>query len=539
MMEEMTRGEVGTANRAIRGPGSLPVVIAGPDGRVVDVNDVGRDLLPDVAVGTRLAGTVPPWLSGAHEQALAGAGSVAGGRLGERSVAAHPVRHGDEVAWWLVDTTAEEALRVERKRTEFLASASSALLASLNPGRCMEVTARLAATYLADAALVIGPGKQGWYPTASCVRDRQPVHDTRAIDPSDVPGLGEALQGFPPVPSRWIDPSSAPEWLLPPDFGTVGSLVVTPLPGHGVPAGALVLLRRSPEAAFSDDEEVFARLFAARAGVAMSAAQVYAEQASITEVLMRELLPPSVREVGGVEFAGQFRASLDTDRVGGDFYDVHPADDGRAETLAVLGDVCGKGLEAAVLTGKIRTTIRALLPMADDHQHVLRLLNDALLTVESTRFATLVLASAVRDGADVRLRLTAAGHPPPLVVRTSGEVEEVDTRGMLVGALPAIRSTTATVTLAPGDTCVLYTDGITEVRGGPLGEEMFGERRLQRALADCGGLPAEATAERIQMLAMQWAGHRQHDDMAVLAISAPRGQHLTAVGGHGPGRYTS
>jgi len=225
--------------------------------------------------------------------------------------------------------------------------------------------------------------------------------------------------------------------------------------------------------------------------------------------------------------------------VGGDFYDVHPADDERAETLAVLGDVCGKGLEAAVLTGKIRTTLRALLPLADDHERLLRLLNDALLTPASTRFATLVLASAVRDGAAVRLRLTAAGHPPPLVVRTSGEVEEVDTRGMLVGVLPAIRSWTATVTLAPADTCLLYTDGLIEVRGGPLGNEMFGERRLREALAECAGLPAEATAERIHMLAMQWAGSRPHDDMAVVTITASRGQHLTAVGGHGRGRYTS
>lgn len=539
MMEGMTQGEVDTTPTLTeRGPGSLPVVVAGRNGLVVEVNDVGRGLLPDVAVGTRLADTVPSWLLEAHDRALAGAGAVAGGRLGERSLAAHPVRHGDDVAWWLVDNTAEEELRLERKRTEFLASASSALLASLNPGRCMEVTARLAATYLADAALVIAPGRQGWYPTVTCVRGGQPEYDRRVVDPDGVPGLSEALQGFPPVPSRWIDPAAAPDWLLPPDFGTVGSLVVTPLPGHGVPAGALVLLRRTPQAAFSDDEEVFARLFAARAGVAMSAAHVYAEQSSITEVLMRDLLPPPVREVGGVEFAGRFRASLDTDRVGGDFYDVHPADGGR-ETLAILGDVCGKGLEAAVLTGKIRTTVRALLPMADDHQRLLTMLNDALLTDESTRFATLVLASAVRDGADVRLRLTAAGHPPPLVVRTTGEVEEVDTRGMLVGALPTIKSTTATVTLAPGDTCVLYTDGITEVRGGPLGGEMYGERRLHQALAECGGMPAEATAERVQMLAMQWAGHRQHDDMAVLAVTAPRGRHLTAVGGHGPGRYTS
>lgn len=509
------------------GPGwagaPIPVVVVDRDGVIADVNDVCRDLLPALSVGAALADTVPAWLRDAHDRVLAGHSDVAAGRLGARSVSAHPVRHGAAVAWWLVDTTAEEELRLERRRTEFLATASTALLASLNPGRCMAMTAQLAATYLADAALVIAPGQQGWYPMASCSRDGHPVRDRRAVDPDEVPGLGEALRGFPPVPSRWIDPASAPEWLVPQDFGAVGSLVVTPLPGHGVPAGALVLLRRSQQTVFSEDEELFARLFAARAGVALSAAHVYAEQASITEVLMRDLLPPMLREVGGVDFAGRYRAALDTDLVGGDFYDVHAADDG--ETLAVLGDVCGKGLEAAVLTGKIRTTLRALLPMADDHGRLLSLLNGALLKPDSTRFATLVLASAVRDGTAVRLRLTAAGHPPPLVVRASGAVEEVDTRGLLVGVLPKVRSRTATVTLAPGDMCLLYTDGITEARGGPLGNEMYGERRLHEALSECGGLPAEATVERIHMLAMQWAGNRPHDDVALLAITASRGRY--------------
>jgi serine phosphatase RsbU (regulator of sigma subunit) len=523
----------------------VPVLVAGRDGVLVEANAAACALLPGLTLGAPLAPAAPEWLHAAHGHVLAtGDTGVVDGTVGNSDMAAHPVVLRDgAVAWWLVDATGERrsraALRLERRRTEFLSNASSALLASLNPSRCMAVTAQLASEYLADAALVIAPGSGGWYPTAYCDRGGRPAHDRRALHPDDVPGLGEALQGFPPVPSRWLDPASAPAWLVPAEFGEVGSLVVTPLPGHGVPAGALVLLRRSRERAFSEDEELFARLFAARAGVAMSAARVYAEQSAITEVLMRDLLPPVLHEVAGIHFAGRYRAALDTDRVGGDFYDVHPAEAEEGETLAVLGDVCGKGLEAAVLTGKIRTAVQALLPMAGDHQRLLRLLNDSLLTIESTRFATMILASAAREGTSVRLRLTAAGHPPPLIVRADGSVEEAPTKGMLVGVLPDLRAATATVTLGGGETCLLYTDGITEAKGGPLGDELFGEDRLWLALSECGGMPAEAIVERVHMLATQWAGHGPHDDMAVLAITAPRGQHLSAVGGHGRGRYTA
>src|SRR5690606_29944090 len=140
----------------------------------------------------------------------------------------------------------------------------------------------------------------------------------------------------------------------------------------------------------------------------------------------------------GVDYAGHYRAASDHERIGGDFYDVHPGGDASQETFVVLGDVAGKGLDAAVLTGKIRNTLHALLPLASGHEQVLTLLNGALLTSHHTRFATLVLA-CVRHEEDgrVRLRLTSAGHMPPLIVRADGRVEEADTQGSLVGALPS------------------------------------------------------------------------------------------------------
>ncbi|WP_420716931.1 PP2C family protein-serine/threonine phosphatase [Streptomyces sp. H27-H5] len=530
-----------------------PVLVADAEADLVFVNAAAGLVFPGAHSGSALSDAVPGWLSSAHARYLAAVPAqrpgadrdpMVQGPVGDRTYEAHPsVREDGTVVWWLVDDTdhrlAREALRMEQERTAFLTQASNLLLSSLNLDRCMDVTAQMAAEHLADAALVIAPTRGRELPVVACLRGGTPSEFGVAANPNEVPGLGEALQGFPPVPSRWIDPEAAPSWLIPDGFGPVGSIVITPLPGHGVPAGALVLLRHADGAAFTEGEEVFARLFAARAGAAMSAARLYAEQASITETLMRELLPPSLHQVSGVEYAGGYRPSLDHERIGGDFYDVHPpAVEGDA-SLVVLGDVCGKGLEAAVMTGKIRNTLHALLPMADDHQRMLSLLNTALLNTHDTRFATMVLASATREGNAVRLRLTSAGHPAPLILRSDGRVEEAPTQGTLVGALPSITTKTAQVTLAPGETCVLYTDGISEARGGPLGGTMFGEARLRSALSECAGLPAEAVVERVQMLASQWVGTGRHDDMAVVVISAPRTNHLSAVDGHTRGRFTA
>jgi serine phosphatase RsbU (regulator of sigma subunit) len=201
--------------------------------------------------------------------------------------------------------------------------------------------------------------------------------------------------------------------------------------------------------------------------------------------------------------------------------------------------VCGKGLEAAMLTGKIRNTLQALTPLAADHQAVLELLNGALLSSEHARFTTLVLASVANQDGGVALRLTSAGHLPPLLVREGGHVEQAETSGTLIGALPSIETRTFETSLAPGETCVLYTDGVTEARGGPLGNYMFGEERLAAALAECAGLPAVAVVERVMMLATQWIGQQVHDDIAVVAITAPRRTHLSAVDGHTRGRFTA
>ncbi|GAA4607886.1 PP2C family protein-serine/threonine phosphatase [Actinoallomurus liliacearum] len=518
------------------GAAPYPVVLADADGRVVGLNQAAIRLFPRAEPGTSLAATMPGWLAEAHRDAYA-SGADTGpvrGEAGQRSLTAYPAPAPDgNVMWWLVDETdrrraeaarrrAEGELAAERESMALLAEAANALLSTLNVDRCTEATARLAAEYLADAAVLVVHAEGRRPPLVLAAHGGEVSRLTAPVVLAEVPGLNEALRHFPPVPSRWIDPCELPSWAVPEGFrGPVGTAVVTPLPGVCAPAGALILLCRGDRPVFGENEDRFARLFAARAGAALSAAGMYAEQAGITTILMRDLLPPRLHRVHGVDFAGRYRASVRSELVGGDFYEVHPGADETAESLVALGDVCGKGLEAAVTTGKIRTTLRALLPMAGDHLRMLSLLNGALLETESSRFATVVLASAVRAGDRVRLRLTSAGHPPPLIVRSGGVVEEAATQGLLIGAFPEIEAITVQAELAPGETCVLYTDGITEARGGPLGDAMFGERRLMDVLSECEGMPAAAIVEHVQMLAAQWAGNRDHDDMAIVAISAP------------------
>lgn len=230
-----------------------PAIVADAAGTVVEVNPAAALLLKGAAPGASMLDAVPNWLARAHRETVAHGwrparnGCHAGdlpsvsGRIAAHSYEAHPTRREDgSVVWWLVDDTdrrlAEEALATERERTRFLAEASNVLLASLNTDRCMTATARLAAEYLADVAVVVAPASGGKLPLALGIAGQDVTHALVAADPSQLPGLSEALQGFPPVPSRWIDPANLPDWTVPPDYSeTIRSVVVTPYPATACP----------------------------------------------------------------------------------------------------------------------------------------------------------------------------------------------------------------------------------------------------------------------------------------------------------------
>ncbi|KAB1942178.1 serine/threonine-protein phosphatase [Micromonospora sp. ALFpr18c] len=501
-------------------------------GRVTLVNAMAAELLPEITAGTELGRCPVPALARAVTD---DAERFDGDHRGRRLRGARRQLAGHRYAWYIRDVTEEqarsEALLAERSRTAFLARAGSRLGSSLHRDQTLRATATLAVPYLADAAVALHRPSAPNEPHLRWVRyaDGEPSPSTGLAGPEltdTVPGLTEALAGDLTEPSPWLDADLADlAAVLPPGFGRPGTVLVSPMRAAGGPAGALLLIRQAGRAGFDRRDIDLAREFAARAGAALATADLYGEQAHLARVLQTSLLPPELPTVPGVSLAGGYRAAGDTLRIGGDFYEVFPHRDG---ALFALGDVCGKGVGAAVLTGRVRQSMQTLRLVEQRPLELIRLLNRALFdapdAARRSQFTTLLLGSLQRGPTGVDVRIAGGGHPAPLLVTPGGTVTPVPIGGMPVGALATARFAETRVHLDPGDLLLAYTDGVTEARGGRRDVEMFGEDRLRAALASAAGLPPVALVERLLQMIDEWQDGQAHDDIAMLAVcaSAPR-----------------
>jgi integral membrane sensor domain MASE1/anti-sigma regulatory factor (Ser/Thr protein kinase) len=229
--------------------------------------------------------------------------------------------------------------------------------------------------------------------------------------------------------------------------------------------------------------------------------------------LQAELLPPQLPEIPQFEAAGWYRAGMQGQEAGGDFYDVFKASPDR--WVAVIGDVCGKGPEAASLTALARYTLRAVGRQATGPSDTLRALNEAILEQRSDqRFMTAVLVQLDLDGSDHAVALSNGGHPAPLLVRARGEVEEVvGEGGMLLGIYSDADLVDQRIELRPGDALVLFTDGLAERRDpddDPAG-------RIREMLRANVGASASETATRLGQLALN-GDTQPDDDVAVVVL---------------------
>ncbi|MFI9011546.1 PP2C family protein-serine/threonine phosphatase [Actinosynnema sp. NPDC053489] len=239
----------------------------------------------------------------------------------------------------------------------------------------------------------------------------------------------------------------------------------------------------------------------------------------LTGTLQRTLLPDALPDVAGLDLAAHYQVAS-KDQVGGDFYDVFPLGNDRWGFF--LGDVCGKGPEAAVLTSLTRYALRAAAVHDTDPVKVLRTLNTVLMQQRRSgapRFCTVVFGLLEPDDGGFAVTLAGGGHPPPLLLRAGGEVDFLPTPGgQLVGILPDARFAVATTRLTPGDVIVLYSDGLTEARRAD--GSMLEEEGLAEAAATMTGKDADAVVDLLRALLTDWSGEPS-DDTAILAIGNP------------------
>ena len=256
---------------------------------------------------------------------------------------------------------------------------------------------------------------------------------------------------------------------------------------------------------FIERTETERELRASRAGLAQ-----------LAETLQQSLLPPHLPVIPGVEIAAHYEAARYGSDVGGDFYDVFES--ARNDWSIVIGDVCGKGPEAASLAALVRHTMRAAAIQSRRPRVVLDLVNEVVRRHSEERFCTAAYVRLRRDGNGARLIVSCAGHPLPFVVGAGGDVESVPARGRVLGPFPELASVDRMVRLDPGDALILYTDGVLDARGP---EGFFGEDRFTEVLQSCAGSSAEVMVKAVERRLYEFHRGQPRDDIAFIVLRVP------------------
>ena len=287
------------------------------------------------------------------------------------------------------------------------------------------------------------------------------------------------------------------------------------LTGRGKELGVLEVVDQRDRVFSPRDEAVLTQL-ATLASVAITNAQLYVRERTIARTLQRSLRPGALPPVHGLSAAVRFHPAGEGIELGGDFYDLFEAGDDA--WTALIGDVQGKGPDAAAVTALARHTMRAAAAYENRPSGVLRLLHKALRdqTGDEGRFCTVCYVRLRVGWGTVELDLSCGGHPLPLVVHPNGRVTPVGQLGTLLGSDIDPQLSDVQVTLGHGQVLVLYTDGVTEVRRRR--QEVFGHRELVALLERCAGLPPDAVADRVEAAVLTASEGRLRDDVAILAF---------------------
>lgn len=424
----------------------------------------------------------------------------------------------------------------------FLAQASKLLGASLDPSATLENLARAIVPGLADWCAVDLPDERGVLrrvatadrrldrlrEAALIVRERR-GEPALAVGPPQVMRTGRS-EYYPRITEELLRAAALDDEQLELLRGVgARSVIVVPMVATSGVIGTITLGTAESARMLTVRDLELAEELGRRAGIAVEHARVHGERSEIAATLQAALLPPRLPVVPGVAIAARFRAVGGGDTVGGDFYDLFRTSGAPPGWMVVMGDVTGKGPAAAAVTSLVRYATRTAATYERDPSRVLRRLNEVLVGDDHERRpCTAVCARVVTEGRRVRITVACAGHPPPLLLRPDGGVAQFGRPGTLLGAFEDGHWTSLSGDLQPGESLVLFTDGVTDTRGP---EGRFGSERLQRVLASAaGGTPDEIAAALDSALQAFQAG-RQRDDVAVLILQATPDASAASIAG--------
>jgi serine phosphatase RsbU (regulator of sigma subunit)/anti-sigma regulatory factor (Ser/Thr protein kinase) len=438
-------------------------------------------------------------------------------------IAAEPDRFTDQDSARLYHVAGQVALPLERARLNeqdrarrgrisFLAEASDLLAGTLDQEQTIALAAQLVVPRLAAWCAVLLTEKKGASRPARAWHADEARNDALSyllsrVPPRQVSSPEAGLQWPPAVPpGEQLTPEAAelaadPAWSF-------------PLLARGRSLGVLVMGRPGGGALGSQALAV-AEDLTRRVALALDNARLYSGQLQASHALQRSLLPPQLPEVPGLDVAAGYQAAGEGDEVGGDFYDVFKV--APCRWRFAIGDVCGKGLEAAAITGLTRHALRILAREGHDIPAVLERLNSLILE-EGTAvpFVTLIHGEIQISPGRASVSLVCAGHPPPLLLRSQGGTKIAADSQPLLGVLEGATFRSDTCHIRRGDVLLCVTDGVTERRSGD--RLLDDDNGLRQLLSDCSGLNAGAIVATIQRKVREFGSGPPADDTALIAF---------------------
>ena len=381
-------------------------------------------------------------------------------------------------------------IREQRRRLQVLSAASASLDRSLDPAETLRAISRMAVPELAPVCVVDALDQTGSIgSTVAAAADPALARDIEAsqTDPPrgdlhldgvasllDEPGADELSDarragtdtGGPRLHDAGTRSASITQVVDGHEHEAVmkraGYVFETafPMQARGRVHGMISFWRPQQDRPFDRGLLTVLEDLSGRAALAYDNARLYAERAQVARTLRRSLMPAALPTIPRLELASYFRPMGAGSEVGGDFYDVISDSEG---CWLIVGDVCGKGAEAAALTGFVRHTTAAYARETDRPGRVLTRVNRAMLEQDfEGLFATAILTRMRFRPGDVEVTVALAGHPAALIARSDGDAGELGASGKLLGVFPEADIEEASTVLKPGDALALYTDGLTE-----------------------------------------------------------------------------